>query len=122
MTELQQTALKLIHRIGAVHPTDILKDVKGLTAEDVQYLSRGGLIKASKAIPGLIEISTPGMRKIGINATKLTPPKTSKISDDHYDGAELRPYTGRPGCNDSLALPSRYMNQLHYRDGRSATL
>jgi hypothetical protein len=25
---------------------------------------------------------------------------------DHYDGAELRPYTGRPGAMDAFALPS----------------
>lgn len=35
-----------------------------------------------------------------------------------YDGAELRPYTGRPGANDAMALPSRTFNRLRYRDGR----
>lgn len=35
-----------------------------------------------------------------------------------YNGAELRPYQGRPNANDALALPSRIANRLFYRDGR----
>lgn len=35
-----------------------------------------------------------------------------------YDGAELKPYQGRPGANDALGLPSRISDRLHYRDGR----
>ena len=35
-----------------------------------------------------------------------------------YDGAELRPYTGRPGAMHAFSLPSRMGNQLRYRDGR----
>lgn len=35
-----------------------------------------------------------------------------------YNGAELRPFEGRPGANQALALPSRFGRQLHYRDGR----
>lgn len=37
-----------------------------------------------------------------------------------YTGAELRPFEGRPGANQALALPSRFGNLLHYRDGRIA--
>ena len=39
-------------------------------------------------------------------------------SGSHYDGRELRPYAGRPGATDALALPSRIGKRLHYRDGR----
>ena len=35
-----------------------------------------------------------------------------------YDGAELRPFEGRPGALDAFAWPSRYGNRLVYRDGR----
>lgn len=35
-----------------------------------------------------------------------------------YDGAELRPYNGRPGAMHAFSLPSRMGNQLRYRDGR----
>jgi len=48
---------------------------------------------------------------------KARPINTDILSGD-YDGKELRPYEGRPGANDALALPSRIGNELHYRDGR----
>lgn len=35
-----------------------------------------------------------------------------------YDGAELRPFTGRPGAMDAFALPSRAMGRRKWRDGR----
>jgi hypothetical protein len=33
---------------------------------------------------------------------------------ERYDGQELRPFTGRPGCNDALLLPSKIGNQIIY--------
>ena len=35
-----------------------------------------------------------------------------------YDGAELRPFTGRPGSMDAYALPSLHMGQTHKRGER----
>ena len=40
------------------------------------------------------------------------------MTRDTYDGAELRPFAGRPAAMDAFALPSRMFNRLHYRDGR----
>jgi hypothetical protein len=37
--------------------------------------------------------------------------------DSFYQGLELAPYDGRPGCNQALALPSRMGDELRYRDG-----
>ncbi|MGB3068465.1 MAG: hypothetical protein WBC18_07955 [Ottowia sp.] len=34
-----------------------------------------------------------------------------------YDGAELRPFTGRPGAMDAFALPSLRFGQRIYRRG-----
>ena len=34
----------------------------------------------------------------------------------HYSGAELSAPATRPGADDHKALPSRYMDQLNYRD------
>lgn len=36
---------------------------------------------------------------------------------DQYQGLELKPYDGRPGCNASLDCPSRIGNYYYYRDG-----
>lgn len=38
-----------------------------------------------------------------------------------YDGAELRPYQGRPGANQALSLPSRFGRHLRFRDGSATT-
>lgn len=35
-----------------------------------------------------------------------------------YDGAELKPFTGRAGAMDAFTFPSRMGSKLHYRDGR----
>jgi len=36
-----------------------------------------------------------------------------------YDGADLRPFDGRPGALDALEMPSRMGKRLIYRDGRT---
>jgi hypothetical protein len=44
--------------------------------------------------------------------------RTMRLSyDSFYQGLELSPYDGRPGCNQALALPSRMGDELRYRDG-----
>ena len=35
-----------------------------------------------------------------------------------YAGAELQPFSGRPGAMDAYALPSRTFDKREYRDGR----
>ena len=39
-------------------------------------------------------------------------------TDGVYDGAELRPYAGRPGAMRAFDLPSRIEVRRFYRDGR----
>lgn len=41
-----------------------------------------------------------------------------EVLSKHYNGAELRTYTGRPDAANALALPSRVGSRLYYRDGR----
>lgn len=39
-------------------------------------------------------------------------------SEDPYDGAELRPFTGRPGAMDAYDMPSlQGCQRVHYRTG-----
>lgn len=40
---------------------------------------------------------------------------------DHYDGAELRPFTGRPGAMDAFALPSLRFGERVYRRAAAST-
>ena len=59
-------------------------------------------------------------RKPTLNLTKpavyIRPPVA--MDKTHYDGAEQRPFLGRPGANDALTYPSRVGDTLRYRDGR----
>lgn len=49
----------------------------------------------------------------------LTPaPANDVFKRGTYDGAELRPFTGRPGSMDAYALPSMHMGQTHKRGER----
>jgi hypothetical protein len=40
----------------------------------------------------------------------------------YYDGAELKPYIGRPGAQHAQTLPSRTGTRLRYLDGRVTDL
>ncbi len=49
--------------------------------------------------------------------TRATP-RAHNGAGTTYDGAELRPYDGRPGAMDAYRLPSRIGGSLHWRGGR----
>ena len=44
-------------------------------------------------------------------------PTTNHYERPVYDGAELRPFEGRPGAMDAFKLPSRIGRHLVYRNG-----
>jgi hypothetical protein len=56
--------------------------------------------------------------KSGNNRVPKARPINTDIFSGTYDGKEMRPYEGRPGANDALALPSRIGTELRYRDGK----
>lgn len=45
-------------------------------------------------------------------------PVRNSTQRSNYDGAELRPFTGRPGAMDAFEHPSRVGGRVFYRDGR----
>lgn len=51
-----------------------------------------------------------------------TPMICAATTRGSYAGSELSAPAVRPGADDSLKLPSRIGNALHYRDGRVVAL
>lgn len=70
----------------------------------------GGMVKVS-VVPLHVVVPTVAAPRTIVGATVK--------KGDNYDGAELRPFAGRPGANDSLALPSRMGKTLYYRGGKA---
>lgn len=81
-------------------------------------------MSASTTLPAHI-LRAPGLHAMKRPSRKTPPARpqqnmriSNASSRDVYDGAELRPFEGRPGAADALTIPSRVNNRLHYRDGR----
>jgi hypothetical protein len=53
---------------------------------------------------------------------KLPQRISNSSSKKVYDGLELKSQSLRPGADDFLAIPSRFNDVLHYRDGRKVVL
>jgi hypothetical protein len=67
---------------------------------------------------GLAFFSPTKHRRVGARAAAAnTTPRTS----GHYSGAELKPYQGRPGSLDFLALPSLMGKTRVYRADQNVT-
>ncbi len=49
---------------------------------------------------------------------RIAAPRESTLSYERYDGAELRPFTGRPHALDALEHPSVIQGSRVWRDGR----
>ncbi len=74
----------------------------------------------SDDIGGMVKVTVLPLETIVPTvATSRTLIGSTVPSGQHYNGAELRPYSGRPGANDALALPTRMGKTLHYRDGKT---
>ena len=55
---------------------------------------------------------------------KVAAPRTivNSMVRKSYQGAELQPFTGRPGAMDAFSLPSVVMDRRTWRDGRIEVL
>lgn len=90
----------------------------GLQAIEDTFHPYGTLLAGSRAhsnVYSALGARTQAERVV----TSSAPIRNSTVpSGNDYQGAELRPFDGRPGANDALACPSRVGQRLFYRDGR----
>lgn len=115
-------ALRMLNIIGAMDRNELCNTISGLSNRDVSLMLSNGVIRKND-FNDFVYISNSGRKKIGTTEDRpRTPSRTHVASsvgkDDFYDGAELRPYTGRPGSEAALSLPSRLPDGLHYPCGR----
>lgn len=76
---------------------------------EIQPKGRNALIAANRKRSKDTKTTTADSRTL-VNAASRRP----------YDGAELKPYNGRPGAMDAYSLPSRQgERRVHYRTGEA---
>lgn len=113
-------ALLILQRIGQQSRQELYATVPGLNHNHISRMENYGYIKQDRDIKDIFQITNSGKRKIGVDTSKTVSTSRQVLTDEdaNYDGAELRPYAGRPGCEAALSLPSRLPDGLHYPDGR----
>lgn len=125
MIEPDIAALSMLHKIGPTNRSELVGLINELNLTMINKMERTGYVKRHFGDADMISVTNAGLKKVGIVDKRITPSRKIDVVNDEdkfYKGLELRPYTGRPNCNDAMALPSRHFNDLHYRDGRKATL
>ena len=121
--DMQQAIVSALHRIGPMLKKDLI-GMTGATQTDINEALKNGLIVNAEEYGDVTyAASNKGCRNYDLSTRKSrVATARSFMTDTPYDAAELKPFTGRPGCNDAMALPSRQFNTLIYRDGRVVTL
>jgi len=94
--------------------------IPGATIVSLSQMVRNMYIRRSDLDDGAVayEVDRAGLRMAGL----VVDPPARQMSEryvptERYTGAELQPYTGRPGANDAFTLPSRSFGRVHDRHG-----
>lgn len=117
---MQQTIVSALHKIGPMLKQELMSMTKAEQSDITEALKNGLIVCAEEYGDVTYAASSKGCRNYGLSPHKLRigtaiPYMTTTL----YDGADLKPFNGRSGCNDALALPSRQFDTLVYRDGRT---
>lgn len=118
--QLMLDALNLISRVGALSVPEMVSLVPGMSKQIAWRMSETKLIASVPRDDGTsgYAISRHGRQLIGLErAPGRRTPGRLLVSGGHYTGAELKPFTGRPGANDHERHPSRMGDDLAYRGG-----
>lgn len=87
----------IISKVPGLKPSMVTLGVRSYYIENV----------AEQGMPARYAATNEGRERYGIPVAGLIrAPGRLHFSTDTYDGAELRPFTGRPGSQDAAALKS----------------
>lgn len=102
------SALNMLHKIGPTSRVELVSLIKELSLTLINKLESAGHVKRHFGDADMVSITTAGRKRAGIVDARIAPArKAIDVEEDRYDGLELRPFTGRKGCNDAFALPSK---------------
>lgn len=105
---LRLNVITALHRLGPM----LQKEIQSMTGIDTRYLStmeRSGFIKRTIEYGDTTwRVTNAGRQSCGIETERKGIVRGRlHVPEGSYDGHDLRPFTGRAGCNDALTLPSR---------------
>jgi hypothetical protein len=108
LAELRLNVITALHRLGPM----LQKDIQSMTGIDSRYLStmeRSGFIKRSIEYGDTTwRVTNAGRQSCGIETERKGIVRGRlHVPEGSYMGEDLKPFTGRVGCNDAFALPSR---------------
>jgi len=120
---IQQSIVSALHKIGPMLKQELMSMTTASQSDITKALKSGIIICAEEYRDITYTASRKGCIKYGLSVRKSQVATVHRrITTDIYDGADLKQFSGRPGCNDALDLPSRHFNTLLYRDKRTKNL
>jgi len=120
---IQQAIISALHKIGPMLKQELISITKAEQSDITKALNSGLIEHAEEYGDVTYKVSRKGCLKYGLQIRNLPIAKAkNNVPAELYDGADLKLFDGRPGCNDALELPSRQFNTLFYRNGETETL
>jgi len=126
----QMSVLRVVQAQPEINSQSISREIGRTAGRALTALMRGKEVtaQAQRRLDGstgmVYRITPKGVETLrNYDAAQLPRAADSAPSDriqygtGVYEGRELLPYQGRPGAMDAQALPSRFNNELRYRDG-----
>ena len=120
---IQQSIVSALHKIGPMLKQELMSMTTASQSDITKALKNGFIVCAEEFRDITYTASRKGCIKYGLSIRKSrVATNQTYVPTGLYDGADLKQFSGRPGCNDAFDLPSRQFNTLLYRDGRTKNL
>jgi hypothetical protein len=125
--------LALVGRMDLAERATISKAIGRTVVPELTTLHRQGFVREQLSRrpdskrTRLYSVTTKGAHALAEAGEATALPilalgRPSETPEGVYDGAELKPFAGRPGAMDAQVLPSRMGDRRYWRDGRVETI